>query len=454
MSQQQSPLRLEKARQSAVRWLFLIPSLIGLLVLSYYPNLETIRYSLYKWNGSTVLEWRQWGNFTEIFTADPKFWWSFALILILLVANLVKMWPSIFAAIVLHRLKSDRWQYVYRVLFVIPMVIPALVTLLLWKSFFDANVGIFNVFLNATGLMPVLHWLDTSMPAAATFVSGSLLGSDNQSVWQWLITAPFKVISLGFGGPWGLILAAALLLFATRGWQRAAKFWLLLPLALGAAVVCWGPGLFPILLRAAGVIALITLLVRWLTAKDEFTAPRRLRSIAWSLVLFALCLVLFTQLWPKPTNAFEYGHPAWLGNSKLVIPAAILWGFPWIGTIGVLIYLAGLQNISKEVYEAAELDGIGFWGKIFKIEVPLIMTQVRINLIFLTIGTLTDYGFFLILLGPDGGPGNAAMVPGLYMYKTAFIDGQMGYACALGMVLFAVILYITVVYQRHITVEK
>ncbi len=454
MSQQQSPLRLEKARQSAVRWLFLLPSLIGLLVLSYYPNLETIRYSLYKWNGSTVLEWRQWGNFIEIFTADPKFWWSFALILILLVANLVKMWPSIFAAIVLHRLKSDRWQYVYRVLFVIPMVIPALVTLLLWKSFFDANVGIFNVFLNATGLMPVLHWLDTSMPATATFVSGSLLGSDNQSLWQWLITAPFKIVSIGFGGPWGLVLAAGLLLFATRGWQRAAKFWLLLPLAIGAAVVCWGPALFSILLRAAGVIVLITLLVRWLTAKDEFTAPRRLRAIAWSLVLFALCLVLFTQLWPKPTNAFEYGHPAWLGNSKLVIPAAILWGFPWIGTIGVLIYLAGLQNISKEVYEAAELDGIGFWGKIFKIEVPLIMTQVRINLIFLTIGTLTDYGFFLILLGPDGGPGNAAMVPGLYMYKTAFIDGQMGYACALGMVLFAVILYITVVYQRHITVEK
>ena len=454
MSEQQRPLRLEKVRQSTVRWLFLLPSLIGLLILSYYPNLETIRYSLYKWNGSTVLEWRQWGNFVEIFTADPKFWWSFALILILLVANLIKMWPSIFAAIVLHRLKSDRWQYAYRVLFVIPMVIPGLVTLLLWKSFFDANVGIFNVFLNATGLMPMLHWLDTSMPAAATFVNNDLLGASDQPAWQWLLTAPFKLVSLGFGGAWGLILSATILLLATRGWRRAAHFWMLLPLVVGAALVCWGPDLLAVILRAAGSVVLITFLVRWLTTRDEFTAPRRLRTIAWSLVLFGLCLVLFTQLWPKPTNAFEYGHPAWLGNSKLVIPAAILWGFPWIGTIGVLIYLAGLQNISKEVYEAAELDGIGFWGKIFKIEVPLIMTQVRINLIFLTIGTLTDYGFFLILLGPDGGPGNAAMVPGLYMYKTAFIDGQMGYACALGMVLFAVILYITVIYQRHITVEK
>jgi len=272
MSQPQRPLRLEKARQSAVRWLFLLPSLVGLLLLSYYPNLETIRYSLYKWNGSTVLEWRAWGNFIDIFTADPKFWWSFALILILLVANLVKMWPSIFAAIVLHRLKSDRWQYVYRVLFVIPMVIPGLVTLLLWKSFFDANVGIFNGFLNATGMMSVLHWLDSTMPVASTFVSSGLLGTTDQPWWQWLITAPFKVITIGFGGAWGLILAAALLLFATRGWKRAARFWLLLPLALGAALVCWGPELVPLALRTVGIIALITVMVRWLTTTDEYTA--------------------------------------------------------------------------------------------------------------------------------------------------------------------------------------
>ncbi len=72
----------------------------------------------------------------------------------------------------------------------------------------------------------------------------------------------------------------------------------------------------------------------------------------------------------------------------------------------------------------------------------------------MTIGTLTDYGFFLILLGPSGGPGNAGMVPGLYLYQQAFVESRMGYACALGMALFVVILYLTVVYQRHVTVEK
>ena len=106
------------------------------------------------------------------------------------------------------------------------------------------------------------------------------------------------------------------------------------------------------------------------------------------------------------------------------------------------------------MYEAAELDGAGSLCKMWRIELPLILTQVRINLIFLTIGTLTDYGFFLILLGPEGGPANVGMVPGLYMYNAAFVDGNFGYACALGMVLFFLILGLTVINQKYVRVEK
>lgn len=137
-----------------------------------------------------------------------------------------------------------------------------------------------------------------------------------------------------------------------------------------------------------------------------------------------------------------------------MIPAILFWGFPWVGTVGVLIYLSGLQNISNDVYEAAKLDGVSPLGMIFKIELPLIMTQVRINLIFMTISTLTMYEIFLILLGPDGGPGGKGMVPGLYMFSAAFTEGRFGYACALGMVLFVIILLLTIVYQKYVKVEK
>ena len=60
----------------------------------------------------------------------------------------------------------------------------------------------------------------------------------------------------------------------------------------------------------------------------------------------------------------------------------------------------------------------------------------------------------LLLLGSSGGPDSVGMTPGLYMYRVAFLDGKFGYACALGMVLFALILMITVIYQKYVKVDK
>ena len=60
----------------------------------------------------------------------------------------------------------------------------------------------------------------------------------------------------------------------------------------------------------------------------------------------------------------------------------------------------------------------------------------------------------IVLFGANGGPGNRGMVPGLYMYREAFASGRHGYACALGMVLFAIILGITMLYQKYVRVEK
>lgn len=185
-----------------------------------------------------------------------------------------------------------------------------------------------------------------------------------------------------------------------------------------------------------------------------FTGRSWGNGIGWAVLTLGSLLVVFGMIWTEPTGQFYEGAPAWLGNTDLVIPAILFWGFPWVGTIGVLIYLSGLQQISQDVYEAAELDGVGPIGMLFRIELPLMMTQVRINLIFMTIGTLTTYEFFLLLLGPDGGPGNRGMVPGLYMYKRAFEDGHFGYACALGMILFFIVLGLTIVYNKYVKVEK
>jgi len=339
----------------------------------------------------------------EAFFTDAKFWTSFQLVLILLAANIVKMWPAIIVAIVIHRLRSERWQYIYRVLFVVPMIIPAIVSLLVWKSFFDAGNGALNVFLNATGLMRVLNWLDKVM---------SGLSATPVATW---VRNDFMI-----GGLHGL-------------------WWMV-------------------------VLGMVLVVVRMVSGSifrgRRLAGGRMISSAAMTLLISAPVIALLTCVWPSnPIGAFEagslgYATPAWLGNQNLVIPSIIFWGFPWVGTVGVLLYLAGLQNISTDVYEAADLDGVGSVRKLFYIELPLILTQVRINLIFLTIGTVSDYGFFLLLLGPDGGPGGKGMVPGLYMYQSAFIEQRFGYACALGMILCVILLFITILYQRYVKVDK
>ena len=126
----------------------------------------------------------------------------------------------------------------------------------------------------------------------------------------------------------------------------------------------------------------------------------------------------------------------------------MFWGFPWVGAFGVLIYLAGLANIGQEVYEAAAIDGIGWLRKFTAIELPLLMTQIRLSLIMVFIGTLQDFSTILILFGENGGPGGVVDVPGLYMYRAAFTQQLAGLACAAGIVLFIIIFTLTTLNNR------
>ena len=154
------------------------------------------------------------------------------------------------------------------------------------------------------------------------------------------------------------------------------------------------------------------------------------------------------------TDAFATGAPAWLGHPDLVLWAYIFWGFPWVGVVSVLLYLAGLGNIDHSVYDAAEIDGCGWFRKFWNIELPLIMTQVRLNLILMIIGTLNGWGLIFILFTDTGGPNGKLMVPGLYMFRKAFTDGEAGYACAIGLLLFFLILALTWVNNRYVRVSK
>lgn len=133
---------------------------------------------------------------------------------------------------------------------------------------------------------------------------------------------------------------------------------------------------------------------------------------------------------------------AWLGDINIALYALMFLGFPFISGTNVLIYLAGLVNIPKEVMESAELDGVTTLGRIFRIDIPLLAGQIKLFLVLGTISALQAFEIQLVLT--NGGPGWATQVPGLVMYQRAFEGGRFGYAAAIGLVLFAVSLVLTI----------
>ncbi len=132
-----------------------------------------------------------------------------------------------------------------------------------------------------------------------------------------------------------------------------------------------------------------------------------------------------------------------LNDPDWVISTVILLGFPWVNGTSILIYISGLNAVSGEVIEASKLDGCRTWRRIFSIDLPLLLGQIRYFFIFGFIGLLQDYGLQIVLT--NGGPGYATYVPGWYMYKLAFQSGRYGYACSIGTFLFAVIFAVTFV---------
>ncbi len=137
----------------------------------------------------------------------------------------------------------------------------------------------------------------------------------------------------------------------------------------------------------------------------------------------------------------------WLSDPRTVLWAVVFIGFPFAGGINILIYYAGLAGISESVHEAAELDGARGLSKFLRIDVPLVMSQIKLLTILTVIGTVQGFEGLFILT--KGGPGFRTMVPGLWMYMNAFSFQRMGYACAIGVMLFLLILGLTILNMRY-----
>ena len=273
-------------------YLLLAPAFILVIVLNYIPIGESVLRSLYDWRGGSRATFVGLANFKELFQ-DMAFHISMKNMIKLLVFQLVVILTvPLLTAEYIFRLKNHPvLQNAFRVLFVLPMVVPRIVTVLIWQFIYDGDVGLLSGILKGLGLV----------------------------------------------------------------------------------------------------------------------------SLA------------------RP----------WLDDPRLALYAIMFVGFPWVSGVATLIYLAGLENVESTVWDSCELDGARGLRRVFAIDIPLIFAQLRTMAVLTVIEVIGGYMFVDILVLTGGGPGWATMVPGLNLYENAFKFSRMGYACAMGLTLSLIALFIT-----------
>ena len=136
----------------------------------------------------------------------------------------------------------------------------------------------------------------------------------------------------------------------------------------------------------------------------------------------------------------------WLNAPSVALWAIIFVGFPFVSGLFFLIFHAGVNNIGAELNEAAIIDGASSLRIVTGIHLPNVMPYIKVVFTLSLIGSLSGFG--LVAATTGGGPGNATMIPAMYMYKVAFGEGNFGYASAMGVILFIVILALTLTSRR------
>ena len=276
--------------------LLLIPlALLGVFV--YAPFFWAFTGSLYEFEVGAPARFVGMNNFTEIFSRDPIIWPAFSNMLFLTVFMLcVRLTIPLIVAKLIFSLPGERSRYLYRIIFLVPIVVPAVAVQLIWGGIVYADQGLINELLQAVGL-------------------------------DHLVTG-------------------------------------------------------------------------------------------------------------------------WLSNPRTALLACVMVGFPFAGGIEILIYYAGLSGIPQSVNEAAKLEGCVGLRKFFYIDIPMVMSQLKLMLVLTIIAGVQTYENLFILT--RGGPGFTTTVPALWMYYNAFSFQRMGYACAIGVCLFLVVFTLTALNMRYV----
>ncbi|MHB1628002.1 MAG: carbohydrate ABC transporter permease [Bacilli bacterium] len=281
-------------------YLFLLPCFLFVGVFSYYPAIRALVGAFTSWNGVGAANWVGLSNFAQAFNSQT-FDASVLHILIWAVIGIpLGLIPPFLVAEAIFRLRSGRAQYIYRTLFILPVILPGVVGILIWFFFYEPG-GIIDSLFSALGL-----------------------------------------------------------------------------------------------------------------------------------------------------SAFQY--QPWLGNPHTALGSLIFMGFPWIGAFNLLIYYAGLQGISTEIFDAAAVDGCTWWNRVLRIDIPLLLSQTKLLVVLSVIGVAQVLIQPLLMTG--GGPGTSTMTPVLYMYQAAIDHDEYGYSMGVAFILFVVLLILTILNMKFFRTDN
>ncbi len=173
---------------------------------------------------------------------------------------------------------------------------------------------------------------------------------------------------------------------------------------------------------------------------------------------FLVALAYADSLMPWTTGPVEpWNAPTFMSEERLLgldfkngqivfgaLPSLVLMSLWGVGQM-VIIYLAKLQDVPQELYEAAEIDGGTGWDIFWHVELPQISPVILFNVIMGLIGAFQIFAEPFIMTGGTGGPNYATYLMPMFIYKNAFEFLRMGYACAAAWILFGIIALLTLV---------
>ena len=209
--------------------------------------------------------------------------------------------------------------------------------------------------------------------------------------------------------------------------------------------------IFSVPLTTAGAILLAVLLNQKIKGMKFFRTIYYLPAVLSGVAVYFLWMQLLspsTGLVNTMLGWFGIDGPSWLFDPEWTKPALLLMKMWSVGG-GMLLYLAIMQGVSPQMYEAADIEGASPWQKFYHITLPMISPIIFFDVITSTIGAFQIFQeAYVMTENGSGGPGNSLLFYNLHMWNNAFEVFNMGYASAMAWLLFIIVMILTAVNMK------